>query len=152
MVSHRDIAHVRLVWGIGEQISASDTVEDLEVVTVEMERVRLEIVVVDGELDDGVEREDYGVGIGSVDSWVSDNARVSSTESVQGRDLEGSVMPGLPRGRTNLGSYIRNSTEKSSELTGIVWTESGRYFQSVHLLVRKRTCRILPTHEISAAP
>lgn len=88
VTSHWNVARVGLVWGIGEPISTSNTVENLEVVAVEMEGMGLEIMVEDGDFDNSVEREDDGLGIRSVDSWIFDQIRRSSAEGVQARNLE----------------------------------------------------------------
>ena len=70
---HRDLGEVKIVGEVRrEQLFVVGPARDeLELVAVEMERVRPGVVVVDGDFDDGVVREDVRVrGHGGVDLGV----------------------------------------------------------------------------------
>ena len=59
-------------WVVGEHAAATRAADELHVVAVQMERVRVGVVVLEEDFDDGVVGDDGRCGVRTVDGWIVD--------------------------------------------------------------------------------
>ena len=93
---------------IREEGAAAGAGDELEVVAVQVEGVRVAVVVVEGQFDDRVVREHEGVCVGAVDGWVVE---------VCGRGVHGCVEGG------NFGRDVVDIVQGASSLAIVVGSE-----------------------------